>query len=168
MSKMKGPVHGDYFPDVDGVPSLSIIATLVDHFAYVDGLLYRPPKGVTSYFMASQEQARLYLQSSHPPPPSLLSTISVNLSLKEHFRVADNLSPIIVFLDAIDAVGTKRIRNLDPALLQPGQIDMVDYFLSLLNGVAYLGDVLGASHLLRLGDHHDHLVILDVIEHNKN
>lgn len=32
MSKMKGPVHGDYFPDVDGVPSLVIRVQFISCF----------------------------------------------------------------------------------------------------------------------------------------
>ncbi|THG00306.1 hypothetical protein TEA_000494 [Camellia sinensis var. sinensis] len=40
--------------------------------------------------------------------------------VRELFRVADDLSPSIVFIDEIDAIGTK---SLDPALLRPGRID---------------------------------------------
>ncbi|GLT35365.1 hypothetical protein SLA2020_098260 [Shorea laevis] len=57
--------------------------------------------------------------------------------VRERFRVADELLPSIVFIDEIDAVGTKRydahsdgeqiqrtiIESLDPALLRPGRID---------------------------------------------
>uniref|UniRef100_M4E5W1 AAA+ ATPase domain-containing protein n=1 Tax=Brassica campestris TaxID=3711 RepID=M4E5W1_BRACM len=85
-----------------------------------------PPKGVILYGEPGTGKTLLpkkYLRDG----PKLV---------RELFRVADDLSPSIVFIDEIDAVGmmpnsgdvkvilaTNRIESLDPALLRPGRID---------------------------------------------
>ncbi|KAG5407265.1 hypothetical protein IGI04_013384, partial [Brassica rapa subsp. trilocularis] len=78
-----------------------------------------PPKGVILYGEPGTGKTLLpkkYLRDG----PKLV---------RELFRVADDLSPSIVFIDEIDAVdvkvilATNRIESLDPALLRPGRID---------------------------------------------
>ncbi|CAF2131943.1 unnamed protein product [Brassica napus] len=79
----------------------------------------KPPKGVILYGEPGTGKTLLpkkYLRDG----PKLV---------RELFRVADDLSPSIVFIDEIDAVdvkvilATNRIESLDPALLRPGRID---------------------------------------------
>ncbi|KRZ63966.1 26S protease regulatory subunit 4 -like protein, partial [Trichinella papuae] len=65
--------------------------------------------------MGSQEQGKLYLPRLSLIQHQQLSCVLLEKYLgdgpklvRELFRVADELSPSIVFIDEIDAVGTKR------------------------------------------------------------
>ncbi|CAN1269925.1 26S proteasome regulatory subunit 4 homolog B [Linum perenne] len=110
----------------------------------------KPPKGVILYGEPGTGKTLLAKAVAHSTSATFLRVVGSELIQKylgdgpklvrELFRVADDLSPSIVFIDEIDAVGTKRdgfdsrgdvkvilatnrIESLDPALLRPGRID---------------------------------------------
>ncbi|EMS59507.1 26S protease regulatory subunit 4-like protein [Triticum urartu] len=90
----------------------------------------RPPKGVILYGEPGTGKTLLAKAVANSTSATFLRVVGSELIQKylgdgpklvrELFRVADELSPSIVFIDEIDAVGTK---SLDPALLRPGRID---------------------------------------------
>ncbi|CAI0426680.1 unnamed protein product [Linum tenue] len=110
----------------------------------------KPPKGVILYGEPGTGKTLLAKAVANSTSATFLRVVGSELIQKylgdgpklvrELFRVADDLSPSIVFIDEIDAVGTKRdgfdsradvkvilatnrIESLDPALLRPGRID---------------------------------------------
>ncbi|KAJ8534606.1 hypothetical protein K7X08_016334 [Anisodus acutangulus] len=111
----------------------------------------KPPKGVILYGEPGTGKTLLAKAVANSTSATFLCVVGNELIQKylgdgpklvrELFRVADDLSPSIVFIDEIDAVGTKRydahfggereiqrtmlelLNHLDPALLRPGRID---------------------------------------------
>merc|ERR1719240_1639067 len=103
----------------------------------------KPPKGVILYGVPGTGKTLLAKAVANQTSATFLRVVGSELIQKylgdgpklvrELFRVADDLSPTIVFIDEIDAVGSKRydsqsggtreIESLDPALIRPGRID---------------------------------------------
>ncbi|CAN1269922.1 26S proteasome regulatory subunit 4 homolog B [Linum perenne] len=84
----------------------------------------KPPKGVILYGEPGTGKTLLAKAVAHSTSATFLRVVGSELIQK---YLGDgpklDLSPSIVFIDEIDAVGTKRIESLDPALLRPGRID---------------------------------------------
>merc|ERR1712178_659806 len=108
----------------------------------------KPPKGVILYGEPGTGKTLLAKAVANSTPATFLRVVGSELIQKylgdgpklvrELFRVAEEHAPSIVFIDEIDAVGTKRydskgdvkvvmatnrIETLDPALIRPGRID---------------------------------------------
>ncbi|CAN1767143.1 26S proteasome regulatory subunit 4 homolog B [Linum perenne] len=84
----------------------------------------KPPKGVILYGEPGTGKTLLAKAVAHSTSATFLRVVGSELIQKYlGDGLADDLSPSIVFIDEIDAVGTKRIESLDPALLRPGRID---------------------------------------------
>merc|ERR1711935_58033 len=108
----------------------------------------KPPKGVILYGEPGTGKTLLAKAVANQTSASFLRVVGSELIQKylgdgpklvrELFRVAEDMSPSIVFIDEIDAVGSKRydsnsggekeiqrtmIELLTPALLRPGRID---------------------------------------------
>ncbi|CAI0393912.1 unnamed protein product [Linum tenue] len=84
----------------------------------------KPPKGVILYGEPGTGKTLLAKAVANSTSATFLRVVGSELIQK---YLGDgpklDLSPSIVFIDEIDAVGTKRIESLDPALLRPGRID---------------------------------------------
>merc|ERR1712045_588716 len=108
----------------------------------------KPPKGVIFYGPPGTGKTLLAKAVANQTSATFLRVVGSELIqrylgdgpklVRELFRVAEEHSPSIVFIDEIDAVGTKRfdskgevkvvmatnrIESLDPALIRPGRID---------------------------------------------
>ncbi|CAN1229033.1 26S proteasome regulatory subunit 4 homolog A [Linum grandiflorum] len=84
----------------------------------------KPPKGVILYGEPGTGKTLLAKAVANSTSATFLRVVGSELIQKYlGDGLADDLSPSIVFIDEIDAVGTKRIESLDPALLRPGRID---------------------------------------------
>ncbi|KAK9502915.1 hypothetical protein O3M35_011597 [Rhynocoris fuscipes] len=120
------------------------------HPEYYEEMGIKPPKGVILYGPPGTGKTLLAKAVANQTSATFLRVVGSELIQKylgdgpklvrELFRVAEEHAPSIVFIDEIDAVGTKRydsnsggdvkvvmatnrIETLDPALIRPGRID---------------------------------------------
>jgi len=125
------------------------------HPEYYEEMGIRPPKGVILYGAPGTGKTLLAKAVANQTSATFLRVVGSELIQKylgdgpklvrELFRVAEEHAPSIVFIDEIDAIGTKRydsnsdgfdsrgdvkvvmatnrIETLDPALIRPGRID---------------------------------------------
>uniref|UniRef100_A0A452TL54 26S proteasome regulatory subunit 4 n=1 Tax=Ursus maritimus TaxID=29073 RepID=A0A452TL54_URSMA len=116
------------------------------HPEYYEEMGIKPPKGVILYGPPGTGKTLLAKAVANQTSATFLRVVGSELIQKylgdgpklvrELFRVAEEHAPSIVFIDEIDAIGTKRydsnsgvimatnrIETLDPALIRPGRID---------------------------------------------
>uniref|UniRef100_A0A2K5R9D2 AAA+ ATPase domain-containing protein n=1 Tax=Cebus imitator TaxID=2715852 RepID=A0A2K5R9D2_CEBIM len=118
------------------------------HPEYCEEMGIKPPKGVILYGPPGTGKTLLAKAVANQTSATFLRVVGSELIQKylgdgpklvrELFRVAEEHSPSIVFIDEIDSIGTKRydsnsgdvevmatnrIETLDPALIRPGRID---------------------------------------------
>ncbi|KAL6203419.1 hypothetical protein ACLB2K_027119 [Fragaria x ananassa] len=147
MKVEKAPVES--YADIGGLESqIQEIKEAVElpltHPELYEDIGIKPPKGVILYGEPGTGKTLLAKAVANSTSATFLRVVGSELIQKysgegqklvrEIFRVADECSPSIVFIDEVDAVGTKRgdvkvilatnkIENLDPALIRPGRID---------------------------------------------
>ncbi|KAK2092488.1 26S proteasome regulatory subunit 4 [Saguinus oedipus] len=98
----------------------------------------KPPKGVILYGPPGTGKTLLVKAVANPTSATFLTVVGSELIQKylgdrpklvrKLFRVAEEHAPSIMFIDEIDAIGTKRYDStsgeiLDPALIRSGHID---------------------------------------------
>ncbi|VDK42867.1 unnamed protein product [Anisakis simplex] len=105
------------------------------HPEYYEEMGIKPPKGVILYGSPGTGKTLLAKAVANQTSATFLRVVGSELiqkylgdgpkMVRELFRVAEEHAPSIVFIDEIDAVGTKRYdsNSGDPALIRPGRID---------------------------------------------